>query len=265
MPRRLPILRALAAQLLAAALVGLLGYFAAALFHVKLPLLVAAAIHGLIAAAIGHRLGLQRWWWIINFAFAPALLLLIALNVPPWACLAAFALLLLLNWNSLAGGVPLYLTGDATCDQIAGLIRHRGETFRFIDLGSGLAGTLCRLSRRFPKAQFEGVETAPLVFLASWLRCLIHPNCRVRYQSLWNVNLAPYDIVYCFLSPVPMPGLWKKAQAQMRPHALLISNTFEIPGVRPKQVVEMKDWRGSKLYLWTPNPEPLRSTTDKHR
>lgn len=261
MQRRLPILRAFAAQLLAGMLVIVLGWLLARLVDFRMPLLAAAMVHGVLAAAIGHLLGLNRWWWIINFAFVPALLLLIALNVPPLACLVGFGLLLLLNWNSLSGGVPLYLTGDATCDKLAELIEHRGETFRFIDLGSGLAGTLCRLSRRFPKAQFEGVETAPLVFLASWFRCLFRSNCRVRYQSLWKVDLARYDVVYCFLSPVPMPELWRKAVAEMRPNTLLISNTFEIPGATPTRIVEMNDWRSSKLLLWEmKEPKPALVT-----
>ena len=252
MPRRLPILRALAAQLLAAALLAGLAWLSVTAFHFKPPLLAAALAQGILAAAIGHRLGLQRWWWIINFSFVPALILILALNVPPWACLAGFGLLLLLNWNSLSGGVPLYLTGDATVEKLAELLQTRGEHFRYIDLGSGLGATLLPLSRRFPKAQFEGVETAPLVFALSWLRCLFRPNCRVRYQNLWRVHLAPYDIAYCFLSPVPMPGLWEKARAEMRPGALFISNTFEIPGQPPKQTVEMNDWRASKIHVWEP-------------
>ena len=253
MPQRLPILRALAAQLAAALLLAILFYAAAAAFAFRPSLPVAAAAHGLLAAAIGHRLGLSRWWWVINFAFVPLLLLLlIAWNVPAWAYLAGFVLLLLLNWNSLAGGVPLYLTGDATGEKIAELLQPRGDRFRFIDLGSGLAGTLCQLSRRFPHAQFEGVETAPLVFVASWFRCLFRNNCRVRYQSLWKVDLAQYDVVYCFLSPVPMPDLWKKAKSEMRPGSSLISNTFAIPGVRPQRTVEMKDWRDSKIFVWEP-------------
>jgi predicted O-methyltransferase YrrM len=87
-------------------------------------------------------------------------------------------------------------------------------------------------------------------FLLSWLRCLPRRNCRIRYQSLWNVDLAEYDVVYCFLSPAPMPELWKKAQAELRPGALLISNTFEIPGVPPSQVIELNDWRQSKILIW---------------
>jgi len=41
---------------------------------------------------------------------------ILGVSEPTASRLAAVGLLLLLNWNSLGGGVPLYLTGDATCD-----------------------------------------------------------------------------------------------------------------------------------------------------
>ena len=153
-------------------------------------------------------------------------------------------------FRSFASGVPLYLTGEGTRKKLEEILNARGPTFQFIDLGSGLAGTLCQLSQRYPQARFEGVETAPLVFLASWFRCLFRKNCRVRYRSLWKVDLSKYDIVYCFLSPVPMPELWKKARAEMKVKSLLVSNTFDIPGITPKQVIELKDWRDSKILVW---------------
>lgn len=250
MPQRLPILRALTAQLVAAVMVTGFFYGAAAVFQLQPSLAIAAAAHGVLAAVIGRQLGLSRWWLLINFTFVPLLLILITLNVPPWSFLVGFLILLLLNWNSLGGGVPLYLTGDATCRKVAELAQTRGANFRFIDLGSGLGGTLCRLARQFPGARLEGVETAPLVFLASRIRCLFQKNCRVRYESLWKVDLSQYDVVYCFLSPVPMPDLWKKAVAEMRPNTLLISNTFEVPGVKATQIIEMNDWRGSRIFVW---------------
>ncbi|HSX69654.1 MAG TPA: class I SAM-dependent methyltransferase, partial [Pseudomonas sp.] len=59
-----------------------------------------------------------------------------------------------------------------------------------------------------------------------------------------------YDVVYCFLSPAPMAELWTKARSEMRPGSLLISNSFEIPGVAPGEVIELNDWRASRLLLW---------------
>ena len=250
MRSKYPILLALAAQAAAAALLALTLYLGAVLFQFKSSLYLAAAAQGLLAAALGHLLGLSRWWLAINLAFTPSLIVLGGWKIPPWSYLVGFLLLLLLNWNSFAGGVPLYLTGDSTRKKLHRLLDTRDPAFRFIDLGSGLAGTLYQLSRHYPHATFEGVETAPLVYLASWFRCLFRRNCRIRYRSLWKVDLSQYDIVYCFLSPVPMPALWQKAKAEMKNKSLLISNTFEIPGIPPQQEIQMKDWRGSKLLVW---------------
>ena len=250
MRRKFPILLALAAQLAAAALLMLVFYLGAAWFELRPSLYAAAAAQGLLAAALGHLFGLSRWWLLINLAFVPSLIALSAFKIPPWGYLIGFLLLLLLNWNTFAGGVPLYLTGEGTRKKLEEILNARVPTFRFIDLGSGLAGTLCQLSHRYPQARFEGVETAPLVFLVSWFRCLFRKNCQVRYRSLWKVDLSKYDIVYCFLSPVPMPELWKKARTEMKGKSLLVSNTFDIPGITPKQVIELKDWRDSKILVW---------------
>jgi hypothetical protein len=75
-------------------------------------------------------------------------------------------------------------------------------------------------------------------------------NCHIRFQSIWKADLSKFDVVYCFLSPVPMPGIWEKAKAEMKKGSLLISNTFEIPGVKPTQKIELKVWRDSRILVW---------------
>lgn len=253
---RFAALAALLAQLAGALLVWLLLLGAAQLFGLRAGLLAAACMQGLCAALIGERLGLSPWWRPINLAFVPALVLLQDHGLPPWLLLAGFLLLLLLNWNALVERVPLYLTGARAERQLAACLAQLPEGFRFIDLGSGLGGTLARLARAHPQARFVGVETAPLTFALCWLRCLPRSNCRVRFRSLWQVDLGEFDAVYCFLSPAPMPALWQKARAQMKPGALLISNSFEVPGVPAEQSLPLDDWRGSHLLLWRPGSRP---------
>ncbi len=95
------------------------------------------------------------------------------------------------------------------------------------------------------------MEIAPLPFLVSWLRMrLSKGRCEVRWGSLWRVDLQPFDVVYAYLSPVPMADLWRKIQREMRPGTLFISNTFEVPGVEPSEVVELDDLHQSRLYLY---------------
>lgn len=245
-----PGLRALLAQLAAGLLVLLLAIAANALWAYRPSQMTAGLLQALLAALLGRRLGLPAWWLPINLLFVPSLLLLNGQQLPPSALFGAFVLLLLLNWNSLRERVPLYLTGQQTIAELDKLLRPLPADFRYIDLGSGLAGSLYRLSKRYPQAQFVGVETAPLVFVLAWLRCLARPNCQIRYRNLWQQPLAGFDVVYCFLSPAPMSKLWIKARTEMQPNARLISNSFAIPGVTPSEQIELHDWRASTLLIW---------------
>jgi SAM-dependent methyltransferase len=255
MPRRLPILTALLAQGLA--LLGMaLGVWIVARFGgLRLPLAAVVALQAALATLLGARLGLARGWLWFQALFVPALIGLHALDLPSWVHLAAFLAVLLLNWNSFRHGVPLYLTSRLATRRLADFLRDRPSAFTMIDLGCGLGGTLVRLARLYPRAHFTGVETAPLTFVFAWLRSLPVPNCRIRYRSLWQESLAPYDVVYCFLSPIPMAAIGRKARAELRPGALLVSNTFGIPGATPDREIALGDWRGTRLLVWqTPAP-----------
>ncbi len=247
---RFPALLALFSQLSSLIVSWLLLLALARLTGWSISLLTAAWLQGSLAALFGQLFGLSRWWLPINFGFVPGLVLLQDQSLPPWLLLAGFIVLLLLNWNALTERVPLYLTGTAAEQQLIQRLARLPSDFRFIDLGSGLGGTLLRLAHAYPSAHFMGVETAPLTFALCWLRCLPQRNCRVRFRSFWRESLADHDVVYCFLSPAPMPALWQKARNEMRPGALLISNSFEVPGVEPQEILPIEDWRRSRLLIW---------------
>lgn len=247
---RYPVLLALLAQLAAVVLLGVLIYVAAQLSSWRPSGLVAGLLQGLLAASFGRWLGLSRWWWWLNLGFVPAVLLVSGAALPSWVFLLGFFLVLLLNWNSVGERVPLYLTGARSRRELAALLARRQPVFRFIDLGCGPAGTLLWLARQFPQAQFVGVETAPLSFAIAWLRSLPWQNCQVRYENLWRSDLSSFDVAYSFLSPAPMAAVWAKVCAELPTGAWLISNSFEVPGVAADEVVELKDWRQSRLLLW---------------
>ena len=112
------------------------------------------------------------------------------------------------------------------------------------------------------------METAPLPFLLSRLRILLrgYRNCSVSWGSLWDCDLAQYDVVFAYLSPVPMGRLWRKAQDEMRPGALFISNSFDVPEQPPLYTYSVDDLHHSTLYIWrmgddTPNTISSKTTT----
>ena len=47
-----------------------------------------------------------------------------------------------------------------------------------------------------------------------------------------------------------MPDLFGKAKHEMKSGSLLISNTFDVPGHRADETVEVADRRRTRLYLW---------------
>lgn len=249
---RFPVLLALFSQLSSLVVSWFLLLVLARLLDWHVSLLVAAWLQSVLAAVLGQLLGLSRWWLPINLGFVPGLVLLQDHSLPPWLLLAGFVVLLLLNWNALVERVPLYLTGSAAEQRLVQRLAQLPDGFRFVDLGSGLGGTLLRLARAYPTARFVGVETAPLTFALCWLRCLFQRNCQVRFRSFWREPLGEYDVVYCFLSPAPMLALWHKARDEMRPGALLISNSFEVPGVDAHELLCVADWRHSRLLVWCP-------------
>lgn len=215
------------------------------------PPLALLVAQGVIAALLGHGLGLARWWIPLQALLPPAAGLALWLAVPGWVWLLAFALLALVFWNSAGDRVPLYLTNRRTWAALADLLPER-EGIEVIDLGSGLGGTVTALARARPDARILGLETAPVPYALSRLRLTVagKANAAIVWRDLWKEDLSRFDVVYCFLSPAPMPALWEKARAEMRPGSLLISNSFEVPGHPADRVVKVDDSRRTRLHVW---------------
>jgi hypothetical protein len=211
--------------------------------------LFAALCHGLTAAVIGRVMRLAIWWMPINFLFVPAALLLLGSSFGAQWFLVAFVALVLVYWSTYRTQVPLYLTSGAGCKVVAEIV-EREKSNNFLDLGSGSGSMLVHLAKRLPTLSCDGVELAPVPFWVSRLRLAFRRNCCVNWKDLWSVDLSRYDVVYAFLSPVPMSALWEKVRHEMRPGTLFISNSFPVMGVAPKETVIIPGPIKRKLYLW---------------
>lgn len=210
-----------------------------------------ALLCGAVAASFSRLAGLARWWLIIQFAFAPALVLMLALDIPPGFFLAAFLVMLVVYWSTFHTQVPLYLSSKKVWQALETKL-PTDRPFKLVDLGSGIGGVLTHLATTHPHGRFHGVEAAPLPFIWSWLRIRSggFGNCSVSWSSLWDTDLSQYDVVFAYLSPVPMEALWDKARKEMRPGSLFVSNTFAVPDQPPQETICVDDLHRSTLYLW---------------
>lgn len=213
-----------------------------------------ALLCGLLAAAFSHCAGQAKWWQPIQLLFAPGLVIMQALDLPSGYYLAAFLLLLAIYWSTFQTQVPLYLSSRKVWLALDALLpsSNPDQALAFMDIGSGLGGVLVHLSQSRPDGRYDGVESAPFPFLVSWLRLRLgrYENCKVRWGSLWASNLGQYNVVFAYLSPVPMKRLWQKVHSEMRPGSLFVSNTFIVPEQPPEREIQIEDLHRSTLYVW---------------
>ena len=245
---RLPAVRALLLQCLSFPLT-LATVWLLARAGVPMSYPAAALIQGAWAALLSWRAQLASWWCAIQFGFAPALLLARMLELPPGVFLAAFLLFLLIYWSTFRTQVPYYPSGRAVWDTVAGLLPP-DRPAAAIDIGSGLGGLVLELARRRPDCRIDGIELAPLPWLASRLRAgLAHSRARFLRGDYNDLDFGGYDLVFAYLSPAAMTALWRKAEREMKPGSVLVSYEFGIVDREPDRRFVTTDSK-KILFVW---------------
>jgi SAM-dependent methyltransferase len=215
--------------------------------HENIPLYAWVVGEGVLAAFAASLLGLPSWWLLFNVVLGPMVWWGQRLDISSGWYLGAFLLLASLFWTTFRTRVPLYLSGHSALEALAWRVP---EQARVLDLGCGFGGLLVRLAAERPDCRLDGCEIAPLPALIARIRARGVQNAQLGLGDFWRTDFGPYDVVYAFLSPVPMASLWDKARQEMRPGSILISNTFHIPGAKPDEVIAIHDRPDSALYVW---------------
>jgi len=218
--------------------------------EIALSLFEWSLVQGLSAGLISYSTRMPTWWIPIHLVFIPLAITTLALNISPTWFLVFFLCLLLIYGKSYKTQVPLYLSSKSVNQALESLLPKQKQ-FSFVDLGSGCGGLVKNLASTRRNGIFHGIESAPLPFLISKLRSIFCAStCKVFWGDFWEYDFSKYDVVYAYLSPVPMETLWHKVNKEMRPGSLLISNTFMVPGITPYKSIKLNDFSKSTLYLW---------------
>ena len=222
-----PILRALLAQGLAFA-----GLVVLARLGLRFPGPVWMVLQAVGAALLTRLLGLDTRWVVLQAALPCLARALWGLPIPPWVYFVLFTVLALVFGGGLLTRVPLYHASRDAWVKLEALLPETAG-FRFVDLGCGFGGPVAHLARTRPDGHFTGIEASPLTWLVAWVRCLALPNATIRLGSLWRTDLAPFSVVYAFLSPVPMPALWTKSIRKWPPAAASSATASKCQGRHP--------------------------------
>lgn len=208
-----------------------------------------AVLQGAFAAGLAVVARSDRWWWPLQLAFAPALVLAQRVQLPAWSYLLPLCALLLVYGTSFRSQVPLFLSNNATVRRFGEWL-PAGKAWRVLDAGSGTGTFVAALARLRPDCRLTGMEQAVLPALLARYRTRGLGNATVRRADLWQVSFAGTDVVYAFLSPVPMPRLWQKCRAEMQAGAWLVSNSFPVPERTADAVLQVTDRRATRLYCY---------------
>jgi hypothetical protein len=245
---QLPAVRALLAQLFALLPTAALGLALDAAGH-GLTLLAAAALQGAIAMLITWKIGLAPWWRIIQLLFPVALLAALALRLPPLLFLAVFVVLLGWYWSTFRTQVPYFPSNPAVWQAVEALLPAR-PGLRVIDVGSGLGGFTLHLARVRPDAECAGIELAPLPYLYSrWRARFTGSAARFIRGDYEKIHFGDYDLVFAYLSPAVMSGLFDKARREMKVGSLLVSYEFNISGFKPDKTIFTTEG-APPLFVW---------------
>lgn len=105
------------------------------------------------------------------------------------------------------------------------------------DLGCGNAKFLITLLKQ-KKVKAIGYEYFIIPFIIAWARSLFYKNLKVYHQDFFYADLSRADYVFCYLVPEQMDRLEEKLQKELKPGAIVISNTFSF-----------KNWQKEKLIM----------------
>lgn len=206
-------------------------------------------IHCLLSSALSLFLfRLPRWWGLISILI-PLLFVIsnTSLQLPTWIYFALFTMLALFFSHTLKERVPLYLSNRVTHEALNEFM-HKHHLKSAIDLGCGFGGVVRALASDEKNA--TGVETAPMAWLVAWMLSRLNHKGTILRHNIWDTPLKTYDLVYTFLSPVPMEKIYRKAQAELKSGSYLISNSFPVPDVNPTEVWELNDQRKTQLFIY---------------
>ncbi|MCL1908117.1 MAG: class I SAM-dependent methyltransferase [Holophagaceae bacterium] len=242
----MPVLHALRIQFASLAVLAAVRY----LIPHHTPILPWVLLQSCGAAVLSMRWNAGPHWVLFQIVLPVAVWAQFALAVPVWLYPLLLLVLMMIYGGSIATRAPLYNSGLACWKELAELIPNEADA-RFVDLGAGLGGPLAYLARHRPQALLMGVEASPLIWLIGRLRTIrFGHRCAYRLGSLWKTDIREADVVYAFLSPAPMAELWAKARREMRPGALLVSHSFEVPGQTPLRRIPLPGRKGACLLVY---------------
>ena len=120
-----------------------------------------------------------------------------------------------------------------------------------VELGSGWGHLAFAAREGYPDARITGYETSFFPWLWSRL-CSGWMKHKVDFEraDFFEADLSDADVILTYLYTGAMQKI-AEGKVALPPGAILVSNTFRVPGWTPDDVVELDDLYRTRVYRYT--------------
>ena len=144
--------------------------------------------------------------------------------------LLVFALVLLLFFvltaESMVRGHDLPTSTRATKALVSTIRKYNPDAKCFYDLGCAHGALSMRLKKVLPQLEIYGMDNGVIRILFARLKSkILGHQINFQKQDIFKTDLQNADVVYTYLWYDHMPILEKKLQAELKPGAVVITNT----------------------------------------
>jgi len=155
-------------------------------------------------------------------------------------------------YTIILGISPMPSSRKARLAIVDAIKRYKPEAGRIYELGSGWGGVCRMIARNFPNAQVIGLELSVIPLLWSRLRKGLSKEriVSIRYADIMGQSLGDAEVIITYLYTGAMRKLAGKFERELLPGALIISNTFALPGWMPIETVKLKDIYHTPIYIY---------------
>jgi protein-L-isoaspartate O-methyltransferase len=152
---------------------------------------------------------------------------------PVGVILVAAVIVFVMVMVFLVQGPPYVPSDDDSAAQMLRLVKTY-KPRRILDMGSGDGKLVVLLARQGYRV--DGVELKPWLVWRSRRaikRAGLGDLASVRWGNFWSFDASGYDLVILYAIAHAMPRLERKLTRELRPGAVVISNYFVFPNLKP--------------------------------
>lgn len=162
-----------------------------------------------------------------------------------------FAALGSIVWHSLRLGISPMPSSRKALRAMLSLVPE-STTGPIAELGAGWGTLAFALSHHAKHAQVTAYERSPVPYAVMWLRQAVfrRPNLTLYYGDFAAAPLSEYAVVLCYLWPGAMTKVALRFERELRPGAVLVSNTFGLRGREAERALQLDDVYRTYIYRY---------------